>query len=427
MQTSLEAISKKAKKERKYRFRNLYRLINGEILHESWKMLNKKSAPGVDGIDYENYNQNLDENIRNLVGRLKDKKYKAKLVKRKYIDKGNGKQRPLGIPATEDKLLQHVATRILSAIFEQDFYPCSYGYRPNRSGHDAIKSLRKMLETKSYRYVVEADIKGYFDNLDHNWLIRMLEQRIDDKAFIRLIKKWLKAGVLETEGKVVHPLTGSPQGGLCSPVLANIYMHYVLVIWFEKVVKQHCGGKAEIFVYADDFICIFENKSDAERFYKVLGKRLGKFNLKLSPEKTNIIDFRLVCNNSFDFLGFNFRWGKGRWKILQIRTSKKKFQKSYESFKMWLKANRSMKKKQLLKKLNQKLRGYYNYYGIKGNSESIIKFYCTVEKQLFKWLNRRSQKRSYSWEGFRKLKRYYGIEKPRIIWTESLRSLCGSE
>lgn len=427
MQTSLEAISKKAEKEKKYRFRNLYRLINEELLHGSWEMLNRKSAPGADGIDYEKYNQDLDENIRKLAGRLKGKKYKAKLVKRKYIDKGDGKQRPLGIPATEDKLVQHAATRILSAIFEQDFYPCSYGYRPNRNGHDAIKDLRALLETKRYRYVVEADIKGYFDNLDHVWLVKMLEQRIDDKAFIRLIKKWLKAGVLETDGKVVHPLTGSPQGGLVSPILANIYMHYVLILWFEKVVKQHCDGDSELFVYADDFICIFERKKDAERFFRVLGKRLEKFNLKLSPEKTNIIDFRLVCNNSFDFLGFNFRWGKGRWKILKIRTSKKKFQKSYESFKTWLKANRSMKKKQLFKKLNQKLRGYYNYYGIEGNYKSIAMFYYCIKNQLFKWLNRRSQRKSYSWIGFGALIKYYGIEKPRIIWTESLRSLCGSE
>jgi RNA-directed DNA polymerase len=215
MQTSLEAISKKAKKERKYRFRNLYGLISEDNLKDSWKMLNKKAAAGVDRVDYEEYNQNQNENIRNLVEILKNKKYKAKLIRRKYIDKGNGKQRPLGIPATEDKLLQHAVTRILSAIFEQDFYPCSYGYRPNRSGHDAIKDLKNKLATRRYKYVVEADIKGYFDNLDHEWLVKMLEQRIDDKAFIKLIRKWLKAGVLETNGKVVHPLTGSPQGGLC--------------------------------------------------------------------------------------------------------------------------------------------------------------------------------------------------------------------
>lgn len=416
MPTSLEAISNKAKKEKQYRFRNLYRLINEELLHESWKMLNKRAASGVDGVNYAEYNKNMKENIRNLVTRLKQKNYKAKLVKRRYIDKGNGKLRPLGIPAIEDKLVQHAVSRILSAIYEQDFYPCSYGYRPKRSGHDAIKDIRTMLETKKYKVVVEADIKGYFDNLDHDWLVKMLELRIEDNAFIRLIKKWLKAGVLETDGKVIHPLTGSPQGGIISPILANIYMHYVLVLWFKKVVKRHCYGNAELFVYADDFICIFTEQKDAERLYKVLGKRLEKFKLMLSEEKTNIIDFRMVCKNSFDFLGFTFCWGKGRWKQLKVRTSKKKFKKSYEAFKTWLKANRSIKKKELFKTLNQKLRGYYNYYGIKGNSISIGRFYLQIIKQLFKWLNRRSQKRSYTWQGFNETLNYYGIEKPRIVW-----------
>lgn len=416
MQTSLEAISNKAKKEKKYRFRNLYRLLNEEILHESWKMLNKKAAMGTDGIDYKEYNKNLKENIKELVERLKQKRYRAKLVRRHYIGKGDGKQRPLGIPATEDKLLQHAVTRILSAIYEQEFYSCSYGYRANRNAHDAIKDLKCLLGTKKFRYVVEADIKGYFDNLDHDWLIKMLELRIEDKSFIRLIKKWLKAGVLETDGKVIHPMTGSPQGGIISPILANIYMHYALVLWFQKIVKRNCRWKAELFVYADDFICIFENDSNAKRFYKELGNRLEKFGLKLSPEKTNIIDFRLVKKNSFDFLGFTFRWGKGRCKKLTIKTSRKKLKKSYKAFKSWLTVNRSMKSKQLFKKLNEKLRGYYNYYGISGNSIGIGNLYRLVIKQLFKQMNNRSQKRSYNWEGFNKALEYFNIEKPRIIW-----------
>jgi RNA-directed DNA polymerase len=194
-------------------------------------------------------------------------------------------------------------------------------------------------------------------------------------------------------------------------------MHYVLVLWFQKVVKRHFRWKSEVIVYADDFICIFENKSNSEKFYKVLGKRLGKFGLKLSSEKTNIIDFRLVKKNSFDFLGFTFRWGKGRNKKLLIRTSKKNFNKSYKAFKTWLRVNKSMKKKLLFKKLNQKLRGNYNYYGIKGNSDGIGRFYRQVIKQLFKVLNSRSQKRSYNWEGFNKALEYFDIEKPRVIWS----------
>lgn len=416
MQTSLEAISNKAKKEKQYRFRNLYGSLNGKFIYESWKQLNKKAAPGVDKIDYADYGKDIVNNIKGLVERLKGKKYKAKLIRRKYIEKGNGKMRPLGIPAIEDKLLQHAVSRILSAIFEQDFYPCSYGYRPNKNAHNAIKDLRTLLETKKYKYVVEADIKGYFDNLDHEWLVRMLELRIDDKAFIRLIRKWLKAGVLETDGKVIHPLSGSPQGGIISPILANIYMHYVLVLWFEKVVKKHCYGKAELFVYADDFICIFENARDAERFYKVLDKRLEKFKLTLSVEKTNIIDFRYIRKNSFEFLGFSFRWGKGLRKKLKISTSKNKLKKSYRIFKTWIKENSRVKKKYLFKKLNEKLRGYYNYYGINGNYKSIEQFHYFVEILLFKWMNRRSQKTSYNWIGFIEMIKSFGIVKPRIVW-----------
>jgi RNA-directed DNA polymerase len=423
MQTSLEAISNKARREKKYRFRNLYGMINEGLLQESWKRLNKKAAPGVDKIIYEEYNRNIKNNIKNIVTKLKQKKYKAKLVRRLYIDKGNGKQRPLGIPAIEDKLVQHAAARILSAIYEQDFYPCTYGYRPKRSAHDAIKELKKQMETKKYRYVVEADIKGYFDNLDHDWLIKMLELRIDDDAFIRLIRKWLRAGVLETDGKVIHPLTGSPQGGIISPILANIYMHHVVVLWFERVVKKHCIGKAEVFVFADDFICIFESKYDAERFYKVLGKRLSKFKLALSPEKTNIIDFRLVESNSFDFLGFTFQWNYSGLRYrqtnsLKISTSKKKLKKSYEAFKLWLKLNKCIKKKMLFKELNKKLTGYYNYYAIKGNSKGIGRFDYLITNQLFKQLNRRSQKKSYNWKGFYEMTKYFGMVKPKIIWSD---------
>jgi RNA-directed DNA polymerase len=416
MQTSLEAISNKAKKEKKYRFGNLYRLLNVEMLHESWRMLNKKASPGVDKVDYHEYSKNLNSNILNLVEKLKQKKYKARLVRRVYIDKGNGKQRPLGIPAIEDKIVQHAVTRILSAIYEQDFYPCTHGYRPNKSCHTALKDLKDNLITKKYKYVVEADIKGYFDNLDHNWIIDMLEQRVNDKAFINLIRKWLRAGVLETDGKVLHPITGSPQGGIVSPILANIYMHYALVIWFEKIVKKHCHGLAKLFVYADDFICLFENEYDAQRFYNVLCKRLGKFNLSLSAEKTNIIDFRLVKNNTFDFLGFTLRWGRGRQKTLKLTTSKKKFKKSYETFKQWMKSNRSWEKKTLFEKLNRKLTGYYNYYAIKGNSKCIGKFDYLITGQLFVWLNRRSHRTSYNWNGFYELIRHYGMIKPKIIW-----------
>jgi RNA-directed DNA polymerase len=247
----------------------------------------------------------------------------------------------------------------------------------------------------------------------------MLEERIDDKALIQLIRKWLKAGILETDGQVIHPETGTPQGGIISPMLANIYMHYVLNLWFEKVVKKHCKGKAYLSVYADDFVCAFECESDAERFYKVLGKRLGKFGLKLSDEKTSIIRFsryQKERNGTFDYLGFTFRWRKSRsgkdW--LKRTTSKSRLRKSLATFTQWCRKNRHKRSKEFAKTLNAKLRGYYNYYGVIGNYDGLSRFFYQATRILFKWLNRRSQRKSYSWAAFNDFLRAIKIEKPRI-------------
>jgi len=235
MPTSLQGIAEKAQSQKRYRFRNLYGMLNEELLKESWREIKKSAASGVDQISAQDYEQHLEENIRDLVERLKQKRYRAKLVKRHYIPKGNGKLRPLGIPAVEDKLLQVAATRLLAAIYEQDFLRCSYGYRPGVGALDAVDNLTVKLQFGRYKYVVEADIKGFFDNLDHDWRIRMLEERIEDRAFLGLIRKWLRAGILDTTGAIIHPVTGTPQGGVVSPVLSNVYLHYVLDVWFEKV------------------------------------------------------------------------------------------------------------------------------------------------------------------------------------------------
>jgi group II intron reverse transcriptase/maturase len=415
MQTSLERIAIKARRNKRHRFQNLFMLINEDFLLDCWKELNKKAAPGIDGINYHEYQENLDGNVRKLVGRLKRKSYRAKLVRRKYIPKGNGKTRPLGIPATEDKLLQYSVMRILQAIYEEDFLDCSFGYRPNRCAKDAIKEVRKTLQNDWCNYVVEADIKGFFDNIDHDWLIKMLEQRINDKSTIWLIKKWLKAGVLETDGKICHPVTGSPQGGIISPILANIYMHYVLNMWFDRVVKRYCKGKAYLCVYADDFICIFRSKENAEKFYRVLSKRFGKFKLELASEKTNIIEFKRGKKTKFDFLGFEFRIANKMNRKIQIRTSRKKFHNSIRNMKEWCRKNRSKRLVDFFKILNAKLRGYYNYYGLRENSKSLWSFFYRAIGFLYKWLNRRSQRRSYKWKGLNELLRKYKIEKPRIV------------
>jgi len=419
MPTSLQRISQKAKRLKKYRFRNLYRLLDTLALKEAWKEINKKAAAGVDKVTAKEYSQNLNKNIEETVSNLKRKRYRAKLVKRVEIPKGNGKTRPLGIPAMSDKIVQSAAARILEAIYEQDFLNCSYGYRPKVGAQKADTDLTKELQFGKYSYIVEADIRGFFDNIDHDWLVKMLEQRIADKAFIGLIKKWLKAGILKSDGEIIHPVTGTPQGGIISPILANIYLHYVVDIWFEKIVKPACEGEAYLCRYADDFVCAFRYKSDAKKFYQVVGKRLKKFGLELAEEKTNIISFtrfRKYENTYFEFLGFEFRWGvshKGK-DVIKRSTSQNKLKKSLANFKEWCKEHRNKRLKTLFQLLNAKLRGYYNYYGVIGNYKRLYQFYEIAKGILYKWLNRRSQRRSFNWTEYKRTISYYGMLRPKI-------------
>jgi len=432
VQTSLQAIAKKAESQPGYRFRNLFGMLNEEMLKDSWRLIRKNAASGIDGVSAKDYEQNLDENIHQLVEGLKQKRYRAKLVRRRYIPKGNGKLRPLGIPATQDKLLQLAVKRILEAIYEQDFLSYSYGYRPNVGALDAVDKLGIRLQLGKYNYVVEADIKGFFDNLDHEWLLKMFAERIDDKALLWLIKKWLKAGVLDTNGKVLHPEAGTPQGGIISPILANVYLHYALDLWFQKVVMRCRSGEACLIRYADDFVCAFEKGEDAQRFYEVLGKRLGKFGLELSAEKTRIIPFSRTIQpgkTSFTFLGFEFRWGKdraGKPHVWQC-TASKNLRSSLIHFKEWCKENRHLRLPVLFDRLNAKLRGYYNYYGVNGNIRSLTQFYYRAIRILMKWLNRRSQRSSYNWAGFKQLIEQFRIEKPRIVGSPKCESRMSKE
>jgi len=419
VQTSLQAIAKKASVQPEYRFRNLFGMLNEEMLKDSWQFIRKNAASGVDRVSAKEYEQNLDENIHQLVEDLKRKRYRAKLVRRVLIPKENGKTRPLGIPATQDKLLQVAVKRLLEAIYEQDFSRCSFGYRPNVGALDAVDELTIKLQFGRYNFVVEADIKGFFDNLDHDELLKMLAERVDDKALLWLIGKWLKAGVLDTDGKTLHPETGTPQGGVISPILANVYLHYALDMWFQKVVIPHCHGQAYLIRFADDFVCVFEYEEDAQRFYEVLGKRLGKFGLELSAEKTQIIPFsaKALGQSSFDFLGFEFRWGKDRKGKPHVdkRTARKSLRKSQKRFSLWCKENRHRKIPELFKALNAKLRGYYNYFGVYGNLPSLNAFYLHAIRTLMKYLNRRSQRKSYNWVGFNQLMKLFDIAKPRIV------------
>jgi len=418
MQTSLQGIAKKAKLNKRHRFRDLYRFLNEENLLDSWKYLNNKAASGVDKISTKEFEANLLSNIQGLVTSLKEKRYRAKLVRRVDIPKGKGKYRSLGIPTIGDKLIQKAVARILEAIYEQDFLICTYGYRPTIGAKDAVKDLSATLARGRYGYILDVDLQEFFDHIDHRWLLKMLEERIDDKPFIHLIAKWLKAGILSIDGKVLHPVTGTPQGGIVSPILANIYLHYVLDLWFEKKVKPNCKGDAYLCRYADDFICAFRFKDDVEEFYMALIKRLNKFGLSLSSDKTRIIRFSRFekGTNYFEFLGFEFRWGTSRKgkDMIKLRTSRKKLLSSLIKFSLWCRKCRNLRLRRIFKLLNTKLRGYYNYYGVIGNFASLQEFFRQAMKILFKWLNRRSQKCSFSYIIFNQIAKFYHIEKPRI-------------
>jgi group II intron reverse transcriptase/maturase len=419
VQTSLQGIANKAARQKGYRFRNLYGMLNEEMLLDSWRHIRKDAANGVDDVSAEEYGHKLRENIHELVENLKRKRYRAKMVRRRHIPKGGGKTRPLGIPAVEDKLLQMAVKRILEAIYEQDFYQCSYGYRPNTGAREAVDKLTAKLQFGVFNHVVEADIKGFFDNIDHEKMLEMLTERVDDKALMWLIKKWLRAGILEEDGKVIRPTTGTPQGGIISPILANVYLHYALDQWFEEVVKRHCQGKACLIRYADDFVCAFEYERDAERFHRVLGKRLWKFGLEVAPEKTKVIHFSRggkPGKERFDFLGFEFRWGKDLAGKLRVkrRTSRKKLRASLKRVNQWCKENKHRRLPDLFRRLNAKLRGYYNYYGVIGNYRSLREFFDQVLWLLWRQLNQRSQRKSYNWKGFRKLTDDFQIERPQI-------------
>jgi RNA-directed DNA polymerase len=418
--TSLRAIANKAKADKHHRFRDLYRCLNAELLMHCWGGLNKAAASGVDGVSAAAYAQNLQANIEALAERLKSKRYRAKLVRRHYILKENGKQRPLGIPALEDKLVQAACARLMTAIYEQDFLDSSYGYRPERGAGDAVKDLTFDLQYGSYGYLVEADVQGFFDHLDHDKLLAMLSLRIDDRAFVGLIRKWLKAGILEPEGHVVHPDTGTPQGGIVSPVVANAYLHYVLDLWFEKVVKPCCKGEALLCRYADDWVCAFRFREDAERFYRVLPKRLEKFNLAVAPEKTRLLRFSRFhpsMTRRFSFLGFEFFWKqdrKGTPRVMR-RTARKKLQGACRRIKEWIQSSRHLLVRDFFQGLNRRLRGHYNYYGVRGNSRSLYRFYDWAKQCTFKWLNRRGGKRrSFTWVRFTQLLDLVQIAKPRI-------------
>jgi len=425
MSSALTALNRKAATARKHRFRSLYRLLDLQALYESFGSLKKNAAPGVDGVTYADYEQNLDENLCRLLDRLKGKRYRAPHVKRCYIPKGNGKMRPLGLPTLEDKIVQHAASRILESIYEADFSDRSIGYRRGKPGARAMsQELTQELNYGTYRWIVEADIRSFFDEVDHDWLIRMLEQRIDDRAFIGLIRKWLKAGVLDAQAnQMVNPEVGTPQGGIISPILANVYLHYVLDLWIEKRVMHESEGEVIFMRYADDLIVGFEKQSDAERYLSELPKRLAKFNLRLAEDKSSLVKFNRwepKDSGKFNFLGYEFYWSptqkNPKKRVVKRKTSKKKHRASLQAIKKWIKESRSWPLKMILSSLRRRLRGYWNYYCVIANDQMTWRYMMAVTELVFKWLNRRSQRKSYTWDKFqRHWKGDWHIPRPQVV------------
>lgn len=423
MPTSLRGIANKASLDKDHRFRNLFGLLTVGFLLSCWERVNKKAASGVDRVSARIYAKDLAAHVQDLWERVKRGSYRAKLVRRHHIPKEGGRTRPLGIPAVEDKLLQIAVSRILNAIYEPVFLPCSWAYRLGRNAREAVRTLKQELQFGCYNCVIEIDIKGFFDQIDHDKLMQMLELRIEDRPFLRLIWKWLKAGVLEEGGRVIHPDTGCPQGSSVSPVLANIYLHYVLDLWFEEVVKPRCKVRAFMCRFADDVVFAFQWYEEADRFLRVLPKRLAKYGLELSEEKSRMVRFSRFhlgkSSERFDFLGFEFRWvvdHKGTPRVT-CRTSRKRLRSALARVTEWLKAQRHLPVRQLVQALNARLRGHYNYYGVIGNHASLRSYLHQVTRLLKKWLGRRSQKSRMSWEKFSVLLKRFPLEDARI--TES--------
>lgn len=422
MQTKLERIARIAKERPEERFTSLVHLINEESLTQAHRQMKVKKAPGIDKVTKDKYEENLTENVRGLVTRMKRNSYRPQPVLRRYISKiGITESRPLGIPAYEDKLVQLALKEILEAVYEQDFLNCSYGFRPHRGCHEALKALNYIIEKKEINYLVDVDIKGFFEHLDHRRLTEFLSIRIADPKIKRLVVKFLKAGVMN-EGRFLPTSEGTPQGGIISPLLANIYLHYVLDLWFIETAKKRCNGSAYLMRYADDFVCCFHYQEEACKFYQDLIERLKIFNLEVAEDKSKVMAFGKDSLNSlkpmtFDFLGFTHytsKSKKGKFRVKR-KTSRKKFTASLKRCKDWLRVSRNVEVKIIMQKLTIKLRGYYRYYGVTDNTKALASFRTEVGKLLFKWLNRRSQKRSFDWNKFNLFLRRYPLPYPKIF------------
>lgn len=403
--------------------------IDLDWLAEAFRRTRKDGAVGVDGQTAKAYQQNLRANLQSLLDRLKSGMYRAPPVRRVHIPKGDGsKTRPIGIPTFEDKVLQRAVAMVLEAVYEQDFSDCSYGFRPGRSAHDALQSLWDGLMKMGGGWVLDVDIEGFFDNLGHDHLRCFLDKRVRDGVLRRVIGKWLNAGVME-DGRLARSTTGTPQGGVISPLLANIYLHEVLDTWFEQVVRPRLKGACFLIRYADDLLIACADEQDARRVMEVLPKRLGRFGLSLHPEKTRMVDFRRPWGRpgrvaagprpgTFDLLGFTHHWGAsrgGHW-VVKRKTAKGRFGRAIRTIALWCRANRHEPIRVQHKMLSLKLKGHDAYYGITGNARSLKRLRYEVRRTWRKWLDRRgSRKKRMTWQVFRRLLERYPLPRARVV------------
>jgi len=427
MATELERIAAKARCEPELLFTSLAHHVTRDRVEKNLKKVPNRSAPGCDGVTVAEAKRDFDQWIEPMLQSVHQQGYKAPPIRRVYIPKpGKQEKRPLGVPCVGDRALQRSTSEVLSAIYEQDFLPCSFGGRPGCGAHNALSTLNEVIAGKKVGWVLEADLKNFFGSLDHGWLLRFVEHRVGDPRMISLIRRWLKAGMLE-EDEIYPNEEGTPQGGSISVLLSNLYLHYVLDLWFERVVKPRLRGEAYLVRYIDDFVVCFQYREDAMRFQNVLRRRLEKFSLVLEPTKTKLVEFgrfaaRHACKRgrrrpeTIYFLGFTLyctRNQKGNFKV-GFRTEKSRLQRSMANLSDLMRRIRHLPVRVQAVNLNRVLRGHYGYYGIAGNFRALQKVHRFVERYWRKMLNSRSREGSVTWEIFHKIKERFPLQRPRL-------------
>lgn len=426
MTTKLLSLTQLARRKPQQVFVSLIHILEVNFLRECFWRLKRGKSTGIDGVTLEEYGKDLEKNLKELERKLKEKIFQPTASKRGYIPKGDGRERPIGISIVEDKIVQCGLARILGAIFEVDFLDVSFGFRPSRNGKQAIDVLDEALMSKPVNIVVDKDIEKFFDTIDHEWMMKFLQQRIKDSRMLRLIRRFLKAGIME-EGKFYQVEKGTAQGSLLSPILANIYLHYALDTWFEWKIKKENKGFSQLIRYADDFVICFQKKDEAIRFSQLLEERMAKFGLRISKKKSRIIAFgRFVWKKArregkqietFDYLGFTFYCAESKLGKFRVgrKTSKAKYRQKLQAMNIWMKEIRNrMKLAEWWEMLRKKLNGHFQYYNIAGNAGMVAKFREETVKLAFKWINRRSQKKSYNWEKFNRFLEFNPLPRPKV-------------